>query len=177
VKKLTSDPKMAAAVQTRDAKRMLVALNPLVRDVFAEELSRIRHTRLRKARERVTRAMDRFFAEARPTIDSSRLVEQADRMSWKIDMVGKPTLYVFLGNWCSRQDLAALEEHGMTRHHGLMVMVTDQSLPSVTRVLANEDIKSAAVCLNSDLQYYEVVGHEHALAREIYEFLRGFEAD
>lgn len=71
-----------------------------------------------------------------PEVELTTLRDSPDRKVWRLDSVGRPRLYIYLGNWASESDLAFLREAGADTSDSFLFILVDQSLPSIQKVLA-----------------------------------------
>ena len=125
-----------AYVDTERGK--VTAVNPLSREILLENMLEWKMLRLKEPASAIETALHRFRDQAWPEADLTRLSDRPDRRVWRLDQIGAPRLFIFIGNWLSESDLAALRNLGAEpSRDAFLFALIDQSLPSVEKVMGN----------------------------------------
>lgn len=116
----------------------IAAVNPLGRETLLKNLLELKIERLKNPASVIETALNRFRDQAWPESDLTRLSDKPDRRVWRLDHIRAPRLFVFIGNWLSESDLGTIRDLGAEPlRDAFMFALTDQSLPSVEKVITN----------------------------------------
>lgn len=151
----------------------LVAVNPLRRDAVLEALVITKAQRLAETAKQVSGVVKALRDKEWPQLEIATLKDSPDRKVWRLDSVGKPRLFVYLGNWVSESDLRFMRETGANASDSFLFILVDQSLPSIYKV-AEDSLKwwqrpsiTAMVIAAKGPNVNQVQGQEHAFASAI----------
>lgn len=122
-----------------DAERgKVAAVNPLGREILLKNILELKIERLKNPASAIETALEQFRDQAWPESDLTRLSDKPDRRVWRLDQIRAPRLFIFIGNWLSESDLGTIRNLGAEPLQDAFIFtLTDQSLPSVEKVIAN----------------------------------------
>jgi hypothetical protein len=122
-----------------DAERgKVAAVNPLGREILLKNIVELKTERLKNTGSSIETALERFRDEAWPESDLTLLSDRPDRRVWRLDQIGAPKLFIFIGNWLSESDLDTIRNLGAEPlRDAFMFALTDQSLLSIKKVIAH----------------------------------------
>lgn len=170
-----------AYVDTERGK--VAAVNPLSREILLKNMLEWKMLRLKGPASTIETALDRLRDQAWPEADLTPLSDKPDRRAWRLDQIGAPRLFIFVGNWLSESDLVAIRNLGAEPlQDAFMFALTDQSLPSIEKVVANSlkmwDRASINVMTFKDAKWtiHTLKGTPHSKIQHILEQLSEFES-
>lgn len=163
-----------------DGKHMAIAINPLRRDDLIKSLAIIKAQRLSEPARQVAGAIKTLRDNQWPELEFTTLRDDPDRKVWRLDSIGKPRLFIYLGNWISEDDLSFLRRSGANvTNDRFIFIVIDQSLPNIHQVLLNS-VKlwqrasiTAIIITAKEPMLYQLQREEHPLVSAIAGMLEG----
>ena len=116
-------------------KHIIAAVNPLVRNNVLETLSGTKEQRLSGIKKQIREGLKALRDKEWPATELATLKDIPGCTVWRLESVGKPRLFINFSNWLSEGDLLFLRGTSADTGDNFLFILSDQSLPSVDRVL------------------------------------------